>query len=72
MADNPPIKIYINKTETENRLTFKIITGYSLELLTHETMKLHWNTERNISKDKNGEHKTHFDITKVALVHSNL
>ena len=32
------IRIYINKTE--NRITFKIKTGYHLELLTPETMKL--------------------------------
>ena len=35
---NPSIKIYINKIE--NRITFKIKTGYYLELLTTETMKL--------------------------------
>ena len=31
-VDNPSIKIYINKSE--NRITFKIKTGYYLELLT--------------------------------------
>ena len=31
-VDNPSIKIYINKIE--NRITFKIKTGYYLELLT--------------------------------------
>ena len=35
---NPLIRIYINKIE--NRVTFKIKTGYYLELLTPETMKL--------------------------------
>ena len=35
---NPSIRIYINKIE--NRITFKIKTGYYLELLTPETMKL--------------------------------
>ena len=35
--DNPPIKIYVNKTE--NRITFEIKTGYYLELLTPESMK---------------------------------
>ena len=33
---NPSIRIDI--TEIENRITFKIETGYYLELLTHETM----------------------------------
>ena len=36
--DNPSTKIYANKTE--NRITFKIKTGYYLELLTPEIMKL--------------------------------
>ena len=35
---NPSIRIYANKIE--NRITFKIKTGYYLELLTTETMKL--------------------------------
>ena len=38
VADNPSIRIYINKIE--NRITFKIKTVYYLELLTPETMKL--------------------------------
>ena len=36
--DNPSIRIYVNKIE--NRITFKIKTGYYLELLTPEKMKL--------------------------------
>ena len=37
-TDKPSIQIYVNKIE--NRITFKIKDGYSLELLTKETMKL--------------------------------
>ena len=37
-TDNPPIRIYVNKTK--NIITFKKKTGYYLELLTTETMKL--------------------------------
>ena len=37
-VDNPSIKMFVNKIE--NRITFKIKTGYYLELLTPETMKL--------------------------------
>ena len=33
-VDNPPIRIYVNKIE--NRITFKIKSGYKLELLTKE------------------------------------
>ena len=36
--ENPPIQIYPNKIK--NRIAFKIKTGYKLELLTPETMKL--------------------------------
>ena len=51
-TDKPSIRIYVNKIE--NRITFKIKDGYSLELLTKETMKLLGNTENKITKDKNG------------------
>ena len=57
-VDNPPIIIYINKIE--NRITFKIKSGYYLELLTPETMKLLGSTESKITKDKNGENVPHF------------
>ena len=50
--DNPSIRIYVNKIE--NRITFKIETGYYLELLTPETMKLLGSTKNKITKDKNG------------------
>ena len=38
VADNSSIMIYVNNME--NRITFKIKTGYYLEFLTSETMKL--------------------------------
>ena len=38
IIDNPSVRIYVNKIE--NRIIFKIKTGYYLELLTPETMKL--------------------------------
>ena len=37
-SNNPPTKIYVNKIE--NRITFRIKTGYYLQRLTLETMKL--------------------------------
>ena len=49
----PPVQIYVNKIE--NRITFKIKDGYSLELLTPETMKLLESTENKITEDKNSE-----------------
>ena len=68
--DKPSVKIYINKAE--NRITFKIKDGYSLELLTKETMKLFGSTENKITKDKNGENVPHLEITEVVLVHCNM
>ena len=44
--------IYVKKVK--NRITFKIKTGYRLELLTSETMKLPGGTENKITNDKNG------------------
>ena len=35
---------------------FKIKTGYYLELLAAETMKLLGSNKRKITKDKNGKH----------------
>ena len=66
-ADNPSVQIYVNKIE--NRLTFKIKNGYTLELLTSETIKLLGSTENKISTDKNGENVQHLEITVVVLVH---
>ena len=65
--DKPSVQIYVNKIE--NRITFKIKDGYSLELLTPETMKLIGSTENKITKDKNGENVPYLEITEVALVH---
>ena len=41
----------------ENRIAFRIKTGYYLGLLTPETMKLFASTKSKITKDKNGENK---------------
>ena len=68
--DDPSIRIYANKTEI--RVTFKIKTGYYLELLTPETMKLLGSTENKITKDKNSENVPHLGITEIILVHCNI
>ena len=59
--------IYINKIE--NRITFKIKTGYYLEILMPKTMKLLGSTESRITKYKNGENMPHLEITEVVLIH---
>ena len=58
--------------KTENRITFKIKTGYYLEFLTPETMKLLGSNESKINKDKNRENVPHLEITEVVLVHCNI
>ena len=68
--DKPSVQIYVNKIE--NRVTFKIKNGYSLELLTPETMKLLGSTKNKITEDKNGENVPHLQITEVVLVHCNI
>ena len=45
--------MYINKIE--NRITFKTKTGYYLELLMLETVKLLESTKSKITKDEEGE-----------------
>ena len=45
--------MYINKIE--NRITFRAKTGYYLELLMLETVKLLESTKSKITKDKEGE-----------------
>ena len=66
----PPIRIYINKIE--NRITFRITTGYYLEHLTSETLKLLGITKSKINKYENGENVAHLDINEVVLVHCNI
>ena len=45
-TDNSPIKMYVNRIE--NRITFRIKTGYYLEILTLETMKLLGSTRNKV------------------------
>ena len=53
IAETPPILIYANNIT--NRIVFKIKTGYKLELLSKETMKLIGSTKDTIDGDKNSE-----------------
>ena len=60
VTDNPLIRIYVNKIE--NRISFKIKTGYYLEILTTQTMKLLESATSKIIKDENGENVPHLEI----------
>ena len=70
MAENPPVQIYPNKIK--NRIVFKIKTGYKLELLTSETMKLLGGANKVVDQDKNGENVPKLESVEVVLVHCNL
>ena len=69
-VDKRSVQIYVNKTE--NRVTFTIKNGFTIEILRPETMKLLGSTEDKITKDKNGENVPHLKITEVVLVHCNI
>ena len=68
--ETAPILIYANKIS--NRIVFKIKTGYKLELLSKETMKLLGSTGDTIDADKNSENVPSLENVEVVLVHCNL
>ena len=49
LAENRSIQIYPNKIK--NRIVFKTKTGYKLEILSPETMKLLESTKNDVDKD---------------------
>ena len=69
LTENPPIQIYPNKIK--NRIVFRIKTGYKLDLLTPETMKLLGSTKKDVDSDKNSENVPKLESVEVVLVHCN-
>ena len=61
-GENAPILIYANT----------IKTGYKLELLSKETMKLLGSTSNSIDADKNSENVRKLENVEVVLAHCNL
>ena len=70
IIDTAPIFIYANNIN--NRIVFKIKTGYKLELLSEETMKLLGSTSNIIDTDKNSENVPRLENVELVLVHCNL
>ena len=70
IGETAPILIYANTIN--NRIAFKIKTGYKLELLSKETMKLSGSTKDIIDSDKNSENVPRLENVEVVLVHCNL
>ena len=70
LAKNPPIQIYPNKIK--NRIVFQRKTGYKLELLSPERMKLLGSTIKDVGKDKDREDVPKLESVEVVLMHCNL
>ena len=75
LTENPPIQIYPNKIK--NRIVFKIKTGYKLELLSPETIKLLGSikniiAKKDVDKNKGGEDVPKLESVEVDLMHCNL
>ena len=70
IGETTPILIYANTIN--NRIVFKIKTGYKLELLSKETMKLLESTKDIIDSGKNSENVPRLQNVEVVLVHYNL
>ena len=70
IAKTAPILIYANNVV--NRGVFKVKTGYKLELLSRETIKLLGSTSNIIDADKNSENIPRLKNVEVVLVHCNL
>ena len=70
LTQSPPVQIYPNKIK--NSIVFKRKTGYKLELLSPETMKLLGSTKKDLDQDKDGEDVPKLESVEVVLVHCNL
>ena len=70
IGEDAPILIYANTIN--NRIVFKIKSGYKLELLSKETMKLSGSKSSIIDADKNSENVPMLQNVEVVLVHCNL
>ena len=70
LTKNPPLQIYPNNIK--KRIVFKVKTGYTLELLSLETMKLLGSTKKDVDKDQDGEDVPKPESVELFLMHCNL
>ena len=70
IAEVFPVLIYVN--EINNRIVFKTNTGYKLELLSKEKMRLLGSSADTIDSDKNSELVPKLESVDLVLVHCNL
>ena len=70
LTENPPVQIHPNKIK--NIIVFNVKTGYKLELLPSETMKLLGTRNKGVDQSKDGEDVPKLEtvfVFEVALVH---
>ena len=70
IADVSPVLIYVN--EINNRIVFKIKSGYKLELLSKEIMRLLRSSADTIDDDESSELVPKLEGVDPVLVHCNL
>ena len=70
LTENLLIQICPNKIK--NKIVFQIKTGYKLEKLTPETMRLLGSAKNDVDKDKDGENLPKLESVEAVLVHCNL
>ena len=70
ITNNHPVQIYVNRIK--NRIVFKIKTGYKLELLSKETMKLLESTKQVTDEENNSENVPKLESVEVVLMHCNV
>ena len=67
LTENPPVQIYLNKIIY--RVVFRTKTGYKLQILSSEKMKLLGSTKKDAHQDKDGEDVPKLESVEVFLVH---
>ena len=55
-----------------HKIAFKTKTGYKLEKLTPETMRLLGSAKKDVDKDKDRENLPKLESVEAVLVHNNL
>ena len=70
IAEVSPVLSYVN--EINNRIVFKLKSGYKLELLSKETMRLLGSSSDTIHGDKNSELVPKLESVNLVLVHCNV
>ena len=70
LTEDPLVEIY--PITIKSRIIFKIKTGYKLELLSSETMKLLGDTKKHVDQDQNGEDVPKLESVEDVLVHCNV